>query len=458
MERSGHECDRSAARLRQDAGEASAAASRARAAAAGGRGGSGGHAAPPPVLRIAYLAPEYPKVSHTFVRREIRALEQRGHEVLRLAIRGGATVDAADREESKRTITCLALPRVGMLVAVATAMIARPVAWLRAVTMALRMGRRSDRGLLRHVAYLIEAAVLLRVCAVHGIRHVHVHFGTNAAAVARLMRCLSGRRLAYSMTIHGPDEFDAPRGLSLREKVVDAAFVVAISDYCSAQLRRWADPLDWQKIHVVHCAVAPEFFERAAPIPAASRTLLSVGRLSAQKGQLVLLDALARLLAEGVDVRLVLAGDGEMRGELERAIRTRRLEGHVTITGWVDEPEVRRLLVAARALVQPSFAEGLPVVLMEALAMRRPVIATQVAGVPELVIPGQNGWLVPAGNVDELAAAMRAALAASRERLDGMGRAGARRVRQRHDAGTEAGRLEGLLRESAAGRAVGGPG
>jgi len=243
------------------------------------------------------------------------------------------------------------------------------------------------------------------------------------------------------------DAFSSPARLmqTLRDKVADAAFVAAVSDYCSAQIRRWSRAEDWHKIHVVRCAVDRAFLDAAEPIARQSRMLLSVGRLSAQKGQLLLIEAFARLRAAGFDATLTIAGDGELRADIERAISAHGLESDVTLAGWVDDAELRRLLLAARALVHPSFAEGLPVVLMEALAMERPVIATCVAGTPELVTHGQNGWLVPAGNVDALACAMHTALSEPIERLDGMGTAGALRVRERHDAGVEAARLEALL-------------
>jgi colanic acid/amylovoran biosynthesis glycosyltransferase len=396
-------------------------------------------------LRIAYLTTEYPKVSHTFIRREILELERRGHDILRLAIRsaGGAIADASDREEAARTIVCLSLPKWRMLAWVIRVKATRPLKWLRAMAMTMRMSRVSERGLLRHLAYLWEAAVLLRICEREGIRHVHAHFGTNSAAVARLMRALDGP--TYSVTVHGPNEFDAPIGFSLREKIADAAFIVAITDFCSAQLKRWSHPRDWSKIHVVHCSVGEEFFAGARPVPSDSRTLLSIGRLTAAKGQLLLIEAMARLRDAGVDARLVLAGDGEMRGDVERAIGAANLNDRVTITGWIDEATVREHLLHARALVQPSFAEGLPVVMMEALAMQRPVIATSISGVPELVRPNESGWLITAGNVDELVAAMREAMAMPVERLHRMGEAGARRVRERHHTATEVDKLEALL-------------
>jgi glycosyltransferase involved in cell wall biosynthesis len=303
---------------------------------------------------------------------------------------------------------------------------------------------------LRHLAYLAEAALLLDVLHRERIQHLHVHFGTNAAAVARLIRALGGP--TYSMTIHGPDEFDAPIGFSLREKVNDASFVIGISDFCAAQIRRWVPPGQWDKIHIVRCTVGAEFLAPREAIHATSNMLLSIGRLSAQKGQLLLIDALKHLIDSGKDVRLILAGDGELRPEIEQRIRTHGLHRHVLITGWIDEAAVRAHLLRARALVQPSFAEGLPVVMIEALAMGRPVIATAIAGVPELVRPGENGWLIPAGSVDSLASAMREAMDIPAARLDEMGRAGRELVRRRHCTGTEVERLEDVFIRHVAGR------
>lgn len=396
-------------------------------------------------LRLAYLTTQYPKVSHTFIRRELTELERRGHHVLRLAIRpaDSAIVDPADLQEDGRTIRCLSQPWWRLAVAAMLVLVSRPRRSAHAVAMAFRMGRTSERGLLRHLAYLVEAAFLLRILQRDRIEHVHVHFGTNAAAVARIIRAMGGP--SYSMTIHGPDEFDNPRSAGLALKQADAAFTVAISDYCSAQLRRWAAPDHWPKIHVVRCGVSSKFLTKHEPIDPSSDTLVCVGRLCSQKGQLLLIDAMTRLREQGFAPKLVLAGDGEMRKALESKIERRGLRKQVHITGWIDETQVREHILAARAMVLPSFAEGLPVVIMEAMALGRPVISTYVAGIPELVRPGETGWLVPAGNVADLADAMRQALLAPVEQLDRMGQLGRDRVARFHDAATEAGRLEALL-------------
>ncbi|TWT44062.1 Alpha-D-kanosaminyltransferase [Phycisphaerae bacterium RAS1] len=397
-------------------------------------------------MNLAYLATQYPAVSHTFIRREILELERRGHRVLRLAIRPaeGRLVDPVDVDEADKTLHCLSQPLWRLLLASIVAPLRHPLRYFDALRVAIRMGRRSERGLLIHLVYLVEAAYLLSVVRRGGVQRVHVHFGTNSAAVARLMHRLGGP--PYSFTVHGPDEFDAPRALDLAGKIHDAAFVVGISEYTAAQLRRWAAPADWPRIQVIRCGVDDAFFRTDAASVGDSRTFVCVGRLSAQKGHRVLVDAFARLMQAGGDARLVLAGDGELRGAIEEQIDRLKIAPCVEITGWISGAEVRRRLEAARAMVLPSFAEGLPMVIMEAFALRRPVISTYVAGIPELVRDGENGWLVPAGSVEELARAMRAALDASAARLDELGAAGAARVRDRHYVPTEVDRLERLLR------------
>jgi glycosyltransferase involved in cell wall biosynthesis len=398
-------------------------------------------------VKIAYLVNRYPKASHSFIRREIQALEELGVEVVRLSVRPPATdlVDPRDRAEAGRTRVLLHGPRVAA--ALGQTLLLHPLRFLGALGEALRLGWRSDRGLAVHLAYLAEACALARLARREGFDHVHAHFGTNPPSVCALARHLGGP--SYSFTVHGPEEFDRPTALKLARKVARASFVVAVSEYSRSQLYRWSPHSEWGKIHVVHCGVDELFLAGAlAPVPEAPR-LVCVGRLCEQKGQLLLLEAAARLVREGLELELVLAGDGELRAPLEAAILRLGLERSVRITGWISNERVRQEIQAARALVLPSFAEGLPVVLMEAMALGRPVITTYVAGIPELVEPLRSGWLVPAGDVTALAAAMRAALTCSPAELGALGRRGAERVRASHDARVEARKLCALLRRAA---------
>lgn len=221
-----------------------------------------------------------------------------------------------------------------------------------------------------------------------------------------------------------------------------AAFTVAISSYGRAQLCRWAEPADWARIKVVHCGIEPARFADPTPAPRGPRRVVAIGRFVEQKGQLSLVDAMARMEE---DLHLTLIGDGEMRAQIKARIAAKGLAARVTLTGWVDETRVRAELEATHALVMPSFAEGLPMVVMEAMAAQRPVVATYIAGTPELVEPGRSGWLVPAGDVDALAHALDQVAQVPLTTLIKMGEAARTRVLSRHDAAREAAKLSRLM-------------
>ena len=400
-------------------------------------------------MKIAYLVNQYPKVSHSFIRREILALEQQGFEVQRIALRGWAEplVDAEDLRERERTRYILQEGAFGLAKAMLATLLTRPLRLLATTALALRMARRADRPWPLHLIYLAEACVMLSWLRAGQVRHLHVHFGTNPTEVAMLAAALGGP--PYSFTVHGPEEFDKPEFLHLREKIRRAAFVVAVSSFGRSQLFRWIPSSDWHKVDVVHCGLETVFHQGAArPLPAAPR-LVCVARLSEQKGQLLLLRAVAQLARKGVALELVLAGDGEMRPEIEALIAEYGLQHMVRITGWISSAQVREELLDARALVLPSFAEGLPVVIMEAMALGRPVLTTYVAGIPELVRDGQDGWLMAAGDIEALAAGLERVLATPLDRLATMGEDARRRVLERHSIDTEAGKLARLFRAGA---------
>ncbi|WP_188035970.1 glycosyltransferase family 4 protein [Pseudomonas sp. EZ-C24] len=400
-------------------------------------------------MRIAYFINQYPKVSHSFIRREILALERQGIEVQRIALRGwdGELQDNDDIAERSKTRYVLEDGVKGLLKPLLEVLRAQPRRFFRALWLALRMGRRADRSWPYHLIYLAEACRVVQWLQAFGAEHVHSHFGTNSTEVVMLANALGGPH--YSFTVHGPEEFDKPQFLHIGEKVRRAAFVAAVSSYGRSQLYRWVAHAHWDKVKVVHCGLEAAFHAGPpVPVPAVPR-LVCVGRLCEQKGQLLLLEAAQKLAAQGTTFELVLAGDGEMRAELETLIARYGLQGQVRITGWISSGQVREELLAARALVLPSFAEGLPVVIMEAMALRRPVLTTYVAGIPELVRPGENGWLFPAGAVQELAAAMADCLGQPDEVLQRMGDAAHQRVLERHDIDTEAAKLASYFRAGA---------
>lgn len=401
-------------------------------------------------VSVAYLVNQYPKVSHTFIRREIQAIEQQGVRVQRFAIRGwdAEVVDDADQQEKARTRYVLQGGLVPLVAAIAAATLRAPCRVLRSLALALRMSRQSYRSWPYHLVYLAEAAWLLACLKRTNAVHLHAHFGTNAAEVAMLVRELGGP--PYSFTVHGPEEFDRPEALGLRAKIERSAFVVAISSFGRSQLYRWIDRSQWSKVQVVHCGLDADFLAAPASDPPTSPRLVCVGRLCEQKGQLLLLEAAKLVVDRGFALELVLAGDGEMRAAVESLVDELDLRPHVRVTGWIGSAQVREEILRARALVLPSFAEGLPVVIMEAMALQRPVVSTFVAGIPELVRPGRDGWLVPAGDVEALANALQSCLDAPSEVLARMGRDARDRVAARHDIGTEAAKLSRLFSQSSA--------
>lgn len=399
-------------------------------------------------MKIAYLVNQYPKVSHSFIRREIRSLEELGLTVLRFSIRScqAELVDPADREELEKTRYVLASGIGALIWALAIVALTRPLRFAKALNLTRKLSWKSDRGLLRHGAYLAEACLLLRWLKDTDVQGIHVHFGTNSTTVAMLCHVLGGP--PYSFTVHGPEEFDKAPLIGLTEKIKRAAFVVAISSFGRSQLYRVAPYTDWPKIKVVRCGVDRSFLEATSentPLNP-SKQLVCVGRLCEQKGQLLLIDAIAQLAAENLDFHLTLVGDGEMRPQIEAAIEGFQLGDRVTITGWASNSEVQKYILAARALVLPSFAEGLPVVIMEALALHRPVLSTYVAGIPELVEPGRCGWLIPAGSVTALVEGLRAVLTCSPDDLKTMGILGRSRVAAHHDARQEAEQLAAFFK------------
>ncbi|NKX42573.1 glycosyltransferase family 4 protein [Rhodobacteraceae bacterium R_SAG2] len=396
-------------------------------------------------MKIAYILNTYPQPSHSFIRREVQALERHGVEIERIAMRPADVplVDPGDIDEQGRTDYVLAKGGARLVTGLVRRMWRSPRRFRSALAKAWAMGGRSQVGRLRHLIYLAEAAYVADRVEGEGIDHLHAHFGTNSTTVALLAAMLADvpGGLGYSFTTHGPEEFDAPQVLSLGAKVDTADFAVAISSFGRSQLSRWAAFGSWARLKVVHCGIEPSRFSEPQPLPEGPLRLAAIGRFVEQKGQMVLIHALAKLVETHPDLHLSLIGDGEMRQDLEAAIARYDLSRHVTLTGWLSEADVRAELAKAHALVMPSFAEGLPMVVMEAMAAARPVVATYIAGTPELVVPGQTGWLVPAGDPDVLAEAISDLAVTPSETLSRMGQAGRTRVLQRHDSEIEASKL-----------------
>jgi colanic acid/amylovoran biosynthesis glycosyltransferase len=396
-------------------------------------------------MKIAYLMNQYPYASCTFIRREIFGVEACGHEVSRFSIRppGHELTDEGDKQELPKTQFILHSGKIGLFLSLLKIIATRPLRFLAAWQQTLKIGWKSDRGLLVNLVYLVEACVLLEWCVKSKVEHIHAHFGSNPAAVAMLCHTLGGP--SYSFTVHGPHEFDKPSEIALGEKIRHAAFVVAISSFTKGQLSRWCNYNQWSKIHVVHCGVDDLFLEHHnEPLPEAHR-FVCVGRLDEQKGSLLLVEAASQLAVEGLKFKVIFVGDGPLRNQIQSLITTLNLQDHIEVAGWATNSQVQQHIINAQVMILPSFAEGLPVVIMEALALCRPVISTYIAGIPELVEEDKCGWLVPSGSVTELAAAMSKAIQTPVETLAQMGKLGAERVIKEHNAKLEASKLVKLF-------------
>ncbi len=398
---------------------------------------------------LLYLTTEYPHISHTFIRREIRGLEALGYDIERVAIKGGESqVEGDDIREAELTIHILAQPPVRIVTQILEGLGRAGLRTFGALRQTFALAKVSDRGLLRHFAYLLEALILLQVAQTRGVDHVHVHFGTNAATVAFLTHLLGGP--PFSVMVHGPVEFDQPYGQSLGSKLSAASFVAAITSYCRSQLYRWLPASHWERIHIVPCTVGDEWFEAATPIDDGSSGLVSVGRLDEQKGQLLLVDAFAQARSRGFTGNLTIVGDGPLREQIESRIRDRGMQDCIELVGWQTAQEIRTRLSRAKGLVLSSFAEGLPVVIMEAMALKRPVISSRITGIPELVRDGSEGYLFTPADVEALTSAMLALDQADSAELAAMGERAQHRVRARHHTREAVARLDALFRGDAA--------
>ena len=399
-------------------------------------------------MRLAYLCNLYPAVSHSFVRREIHAVEQAGHEVHRFSVRPPRADlrDEADLSEAAQTEVILGRGVASIVVPALVLLLSRPLKSLAALAAAYRLSPPGLKAKAKHLAYWLEAAWLARRLDQLRVEHLHAHFGTNPAAVALIVHAFGGP--SFSFTVHGPDEFDAPATLSLAAKIEAASFVVAISSYGRSQLMRWSTPEYWDRIKLVRCGIGADFLDAPpSQVPPVSRALVCVARLSAQKGLPLLIAACERLRTAGEQFTVTIIGDGELRHSLEAEIQSRGLDDCVRLAGVGTSSEIRERLLGARAFVLPSFAEGLPVVLMEALALCRPVIATAIAGIPELV-DAQCGWLIPAGDEEALSEAIADVLRATPEELMAKGAVGREHVQRLHDAGANAALLVQCIAES----------
>ena len=377
----------------------------------------------------------YPLTSTTFIRREIESLEAMGLKIQRYAVRkwSDKLVDPLDIADQSRTQYLLSGNTIKLFTSFFIVLFSNPIGFLKALNLWINVCRNSIHISFKHFAYLLQATHFYRLCKQNNLQHVHTHFSTNATTVAMLAKQMGGP--SYSFTAHGPDEFVDPTALSMHLKVQHASFVVAISNYCRVQLVRFSSYEYWDKVIISHCGLHVDDFAPNYEFEAENQSLVCVGRICPQKAQLLFPPALVQLKSEFPNMKVHFIGDGESRAALEAAIDKYDVRNMVVLHGWKANTEVREMLTKSRALLLPSFAEGLPVVIMESFALGRPVISTYIAGIPELV-DEKCGWMIPAGSIDHIAVAIRLALKASPSTLTEMGKEGRRRVETEHNLKT----------------------
>jgi colanic acid/amylovoran biosynthesis glycosyltransferase len=406
-------------------------------------------------MRIAYLCGRYPAISNTFIMREVQALRARGFEVDTLTMRRALPehlLTDLDREERDRTYAVLPPRPADFVAAHAAAIASSPTGYLTTLLTALRLSPAGMRGKLWQLFYFVESLVVWWRCRVSEAGHIHAHFGNVAPDVALLAahfgkRARSGPR-SWSFTMHGPFEFYDVSRHRLGEKAERADLVVCISDFARSQLMGLVAEEHWSKLRVVHCGVDPARFaaQRRDGSEEAEVSLLTVGRLAPVKGQAVLLEAVRQLRAEGVPAHLTLIGDGPKRGDLERLAGELEVSDAVTFAGAVGQDEILRYYARADVFCLASFGEGVPVVLMEAMAVGLPVVTTRIMGVPELVEDGVTGVLVPPGRADSLAGAVKR-LAEAPDLRARLGQAGREKVAGDFNLHRSAEQLDELFRE-----------
>jgi colanic acid/amylovoran biosynthesis glycosyltransferase len=403
------------------------------------------------LTRSAYLISKYPAVSHTFILREVLALREAGVVIETASINAAPALDKLteiERSEALGTYYIKAQGAVGALKSAAWLLFQRPLALIKGIGKVISMGATDPKRLLLCFFYLIEAAILAHWMNKRGLTHLHVHFASQAATVALLASYLLP--ITLSMTVHGPDEFYEVTESFLAKKMARARFVICISFFAQSQLMKIAAAEDWHKFEVVRLGVdTAHFAPRSHPPDRHRFEVLCVGRLVSTKGQRILVEAIERLVGEARPVHLTLVGGGPSRAELEQIVRERQLSEHVTLAGAVNQDHIREYYAAADIFALASFAEGIPVVLMEAMASGIPCVATAINGIPELIRDGVDGLLVAPSDVAGMAAAIKRFMddAALRHALGSAGRV---RVQSAYELKTNTDQLVDVLRRQLA--------
>jgi colanic acid/amylovoran biosynthesis glycosyltransferase len=345
-------------------------------------------------VRLAYFTNTYPRATDTFIRREVIGLRERGFDVLTFSVRKtGADHDVDDEviNEKRNTHYLLPCSPITLLKSQIKAIVSRPLSYIDTLYLALKTSRPGIKGHLLQLIYFFEAILLADLVKEHKVEHLHNHLGDNSGTVTLLAAKFAS--ITYSISIHGPHIFFDALHWALDVKTANSTFISCIGHFCKSQMMLYSDKADWDKLKIVRCGIDPKHFSYREPSNKIHK-LVYVGRLSAEKGVPILFDSLQLLKSKGYEFELSLLGDGDARQELEGSAKEYGISQHIKFFGFVDQKTIANTLQSSDIFVLPSFAEGIPVALMEAMAMGVPVIATYVGGITELVIDRVTGQMV----------------------------------------------------------------
>jgi glycosyltransferase involved in cell wall biosynthesis len=405
-------------------------------------------------LRVAYVMTHYPKLAQTFIANEIEGVRAQGISVQCFAMNPAEAAELAHpgaAEQAAGTIYLKPAFAAGLLV-LAGQSLRHPIAIARVWAKAVRSGGGQPKRVARRLAHLVQAALVAQTAKEQGITRLHAHFGLAPATIVWLASAIAaahGRNLPFSFTIHGYHDFVDAAESRLDLKLRDAASVLCISDFTRAQLCLITPPQYWAKAQVARCGVDLDALAFRPPAPLVAGkvpVVMALGRLSPEKGFPILIDALAKLAADGLPMAARLVGDGPMRAELEAKVKAAGLADRVHFVGEVPPDAVRAELAGADIFCMASFSEGLPVSIMEAMAAGVPVVTTWIAGIPELAENDVTALTIPPARVDALAAALRR-LASEPELGPRLANAARTRVAALHDKKMCAAVVANALRE-----------